>query len=545
MHNGFLNVEGEKMSKSLGNFFTVRDLLDRGIPGEVMRFVLLSTHYRQPMDWTEAKVHEATVLLTLWEKLLRDVRRVGLTAPAGAARRRRCVEALADDLNTPLALKALRDLASRGEARRRRAAARRSGEFVASLDLMGISPDGFRSSGDPAIARAGVRRAAGRRTASTRRVAALLTQREEARAARDFRRADAIRDGLVAAGIKVMDRPGGASEWELGPDFDPAKLDGIGGMTRERLFLYDTTLRDGQQSQGVDFSVEDKVADRPRRSTGSGSTTSRAAGPGRTRPTAPSSRRRRRLARARLTAFGMTKRARAVGGERRRAGGGGERRHAGGVPGRQDARLPRARPRSGSARGEPRQHRASRWRTSSALGREALFDAEHFFDGWRANPDYALACLRAALDAGARWVVLCDTNGGTLPAEVGAVTAAVVAAGIPGERLGIHTHDDTGNAVANALAAVDAGARQVQGTLNGLGERCGNANLVSLIPTLLLKEPYASRGSRPASSAAALPALTRVSRLLDDILNRVPDRRRPTSAPRPSPTRRGCTRARS
>ena len=84
LHNGFLNVEGEKMSKSLGNFFTVRDLLDRGISGEVMRFVLLSTHYRQPMDWTEAKVHEATVLLTLWEKLLRDVRRVGLDRPGRA-----------------------------------------------------------------------------------------------------------------------------------------------------------------------------------------------------------------------------------------------------------------------------------------------------------------------------------------------------------------------------------------------------------------------------------------------------------------------------
>ena len=137
----------------------------------------------------------------------------------------------------------------------------------------------------------------------------------------------------------------------------------------------------------------------------------------------------------------------------------------------------------------------------------------------------SIACGRRST-RGAAWVVLCDTNGGTLPAEVGAVTAAVVAAGIPGERLGIHAHDDTGNAVANTLAAVDAGARQVQGTLNGLGERCGNANLVSLIPTLVLKEPYASRfetGIEPGT----LPALTRVSRLLDDILNRVPDRRAP------------------
>ena len=159
-------------------------------------------------------------------------------------------------------------------------------------------------------------------------------------------------------------------------------------------------------------------------------------------------------------------------------------------------------------------------------GKKVFYDAEHFFDGYKANPDYALACLKAAYDAGARWVVLCDTNGGTLPAEMGAITATVIASGIPGDHLGIHTHDDTGNAVAGTLAAVDAGARQIQGTLNGLGERCGNANLVTLIPTLLLKEPYASRfeiGVPPD----ALKTLTRTSRMLDDILNRVPLRAAP------------------
>ena len=137
-----------------------------------------------------------------------------------------------------------------------------------------------------------------------------------------------------------------------------------------------------------------------------------------------------------------------------------------------------------------------------AKGREALFDAEHFFDGYKANPAYALSCLQAALQAGARWIVLCDTNGGTLPSEVGRIAAEVIAAGIPGDRLGIHCHDDTGNAVANSLAAVEAGARQIQGTLNGLGERCGNANLTTLIPTLLLKEPYASRFETGVSRAA-------------------------------------------
>ena len=224
MHNGFLNVEGEKMSKSLGNFFTVRDLLDRGIPGEVIRLVLLSTHYRQPMDWTEAKVHEATVLLTLWEKLLCDAKRGSFEAAAAARPSSEVLAALGDDLNTPRALKGLRDLASvvrrggdeGGEA---------LGQFVASLSLMGISPDGFRSS---AIRRSldkafGVADAEG----FGARIAAILKAREAARAARDFGRADALRDGLVAAGIKVMDRPGAASAWEIGLDFDPARLDGI------------------------------------------------------------------------------------------------------------------------------------------------------------------------------------------------------------------------------------------------------------------------------------------------------------------------------
>ena len=161
-----------------------------------------------------------------------------------------------------------------------------------------------------------------------------------------------------------------------------------------------------------------------------------------------------------------------------------------------------------------------------ARGREALFDAEHFFDGYKANPDYAIAALHAAYTAGARWIVLCDTNGGTLPAELGEITRAVIAAGIPGDRLGIHCHNDTENAVACTLAAVDAGVRQIQGTLNGLGERCGNANLTTLIPTLLLKAPYATQFDT-GITLEALQGLTRISRKLDDILNRVPLRQAP------------------
>ncbi|MGY9049903.1 MAG: citramalate synthase, partial [Rhodobacterales bacterium] len=161
-----------------------------------------------------------------------------------------------------------------------------------------------------------------------------------------------------------------------------------------------------------------------------------------------------------------------------------------------------------------------------ASGREALLDAEHFFDGYRAHPAYALECLHAALGAGARWVVLCDTNGGSLPSDIGRSVSEVIAAGVPGDRLGIHTHNDTEMAVACTLAAVDAGVRQVQGTLNGLGERCGNANLVSLIPTLLLKAPYAER-FEIGVSLDGLAGLTRLSRMLDDILNRVPMKQMP------------------
>jgi 2-isopropylmalate synthase len=291
-------------------------------------------------------------------------------------------------------------------------------------------------------------------------------------------------------------------------------------MSRERLYLYDTTLRDGQQSQGVDFSVEDKgkIA---RALDGLGIDYVEGGWPG-ANPTdsaffeaAPA------LTRARLAAFGMTKRAgRSAANDDVLAAVMNAGTAAVCLVGKTHDFHVR------TALGISLEENLANIRESVAhvvgRGREAIFDAEHFFDGYRANPGYALDCLRAAHAAGARWIVLCDTNGGTLPGEVGAVTRAVVEAGVPGDRLGIHTHDDTGNAVANSLAAVDAGARQVQGTLNGLGERCGNANLVSLIPTLMLKEPYASR-FEIGVSGGDLAGLTKVSRLLDDILNRAPD----------------------
>jgi len=291
-------------------------------------------------------------------------------------------------------------------------------------------------------------------------------------------------------------------------------------MTRERLYLYDTTLRDGQQTAGVDFRAEDK-AKIARALDELGLDYVEGGWPGANPTDSAFFEGLAQLPRARMTAFGMTKRTgRSAANDDVLAAVVNAGTPAVCLVGKtHDFHVK-------TALGVSLDENLANIRDSVAhlvaCGREALFDAEHFFDGFRANPDYALDCLRAARDAGARWIVLCDTNGGTLPAEIGAVTAQVIAAGIPGERLGIHTHNDTEQAVAGSLAAVDAGARQVQGTLNGLGERCGNANLVSLIPTLLLKEPYASR-FEIGVDRRGLAALTRVSRLLDDILNRVPN----------------------
>jgi len=150
--------------------------------------------------------------------------------------------------------------------------------------------------------------------------------------------------------------------------------------------------------------------------------------------------------------------------------------------------------------------------------KEAMFDAEHFFDGYKANPKFALRAIKAAFDAGARWIVLCDTNGGTLPSEIFKIVSEVTKK-IPGENLGIHCHNDTGNAVANSIAAIEAGARQIQGTINGLGERCGNANLISLIPTLMLK-----LGFDVGIDEKHLKNLTKVSHFLDDLLNKERDK---------------------
>ncbi|MBL4627526.1 MAG: citramalate synthase [Roseicyclus sp.] len=291
----------------------------------------------------------------------------------------------------------------------------------------------------------------------------------------------------------------------------------------DRLYLYDTTLRDGQQTQGVQFSTPEKVRI-AQALDALGLDYIEGGWPG-ANPTDSAFFDDIPKTKARMTAFGMTKRSgrSAENDDVLAAVLNAGTRTVCLVGKSHDFHVTEA---LGISLDENVENIRASFAHLVAQSREALFDAEHFFDGYKANPEYALDCAKTARDAGARWIVLCDTNGGTLPEEIHAITKAVIAAGIPGENLGIHTHNDTETAVAGSLAAVQAGARQIQGTLNGLGERCGNANLTTLIPTLLLKEPYKSQFDI-GIPREKLQGLTRISRMLDDILNRVPQRQAP------------------
>ena len=293
-------------------------------------------------------------------------------------------------------------------------------------------------------------------------------------------------------------------------------------MSKERLYLFDTTLRDGAQTNGVDFTLEDKVVvaemlDKL------GIDYVEGGYPG-ANPTDDAFFDTKRTNRAVFTAFGMTKRA------------GVSLSNDPGLRALIDARSDaicfvaktwdyHVRVALGISEEENLRSISESVAAACAAGKEVLLDCEHFFDGYKANPGYALACARAAYDAGARWVVLCDTNGGTLPEEVETIVAEVGKV-IPGDHLGIHAHNDTEQAVANSLAAVRAGARQVQGTLNGIGERCGNANLTSLIPTLLLKSAYADRFEIGVDEDG-LAGLSRLSHRFDELVNRASNRQAP------------------
>ena len=289
-------------------------------------------------------------------------------------------------------------------------------------------------------------------------------------------------------------------------------------MTKERLYVYDTTLRDGQQTQGVQFSLVEKQQIAATLDT-LGVDYIEGGWPG-ANPVDSAWFDSKPKLRATFTAFGMTKRA-GHSAENDTALNAVVNANTAAVclVGKtHDFHVETA---LGITLDENIENIRRSIEHLVSQGREALFDAEHFFDGYKANPDYARACIQAAFAAGARWIVLCDTNGGALPAEVGQIVQEVITAGLPGDHLGIHTHNDTENAVANTLAAIDAGARQIQGTLNGLGERCGNANLTSLLPILKLKEPYRSNYEISVTDAA-LRDIKRASRVLDDILNRIP-----------------------
>ena len=279
----------------------------------------------------------------------------------------------------------------------------------------------------------------------------------------------------------------------------------------DKIFLFDTTLRDGQQTTGVNFSVSDKMI-LSQHLDELGVDYIEGGWPGANPTDNNFFSRKIHFTNSKFTAFGMTRK-----------------------PGR-------------SAENDPGLNslintqasticlvgKSSLFQVEQALGitkeenlsmiidsikyvtsknKEAIFDAEHFFDGYKENSSYALNCIESAYKSGARWVVLCDTNGGTLPSEIYKIVKEVIKK-IPGKNLGIHAHNDTDNAVANALTAIDAGVRQIQGTINGLGERCGNTNLISIIPTLVLKTNYDVNIDK-----TKLKTLTKLSKLLDGLLN--------------------------
>ena len=290
-------------------------------------------------------------------------------------------------------------------------------------------------------------------------------------------------------------------------------------MSKDKIYLFDTTLRDGAQTQGVDFNVQDKIKI-ANILDDIGFDYIEGGWPGANPVDTEFFNKSLNLKKSIFTGFGMTKKT---------------GRSADNDPSL--SALINANCNAVCVVGK-----AWDFHVKIALGiknednlenirdtakhivknkKEFLFDAEHFFDGYKSNPEYALDCLKHAYDQGARWLVLCDTNGGTLPHEIGEIVSNVSKI-IPGKNLGIHAHNDTENAVANSLIAIQAGVRQIQGTINGLGERCGNANLMSIIPTLSLKKSYSNKYDLNIDKNK-LSTLTECSRLLDEILNRKPN----------------------
>ena len=287
-------------------------------------------------------------------------------------------------------------------------------------------------------------------------------------------------------------------------------------MSKDKVYIFDTTLRDGAQTQGVDFNVQDKFKIAEILSN-LGVDYIEGGWPGSNPVDTEFFSKPPRLKSSIFTAFGMTKKTgRSAENDPSLSSLINVNCPAVCIVGKTwDFHVKTA---LGIKNEENLENIKETAKHFVKNKKEFLFDAEHFFDGYKANPDYALDCLKQAYHSGARWVVLCDTNGGTLPNEIGEIVDKVTKV-IPGKNLGIHAHNDTENAVANSLTAVLAGARQVQGTINGLGERCGNANLMSIIPTLLLKETF-NKKFESNIKGEKLAVLTECSRVLDEVLNR-------------------------
>jgi len=287
-------------------------------------------------------------------------------------------------------------------------------------------------------------------------------------------------------------------------------------MSKEKVYIFDTTLRDGAQTEGVDFTVSDKIKIAENLND-IGVDYIEGGWPGANPTDTEYFNTPQKLDKSIFTAFGMTKKlGRSTDNDPTLSSILNANTKAVCIVGKSwdfhvDVAL-------GITKEENLTNIRETARYFIKNKREFIFDAEHFFDGYKNNSAYALDCLKQAYDEGAKWLVLCDTNGGTLPHEVGEIISKV-SNSIPGKNLGIHAHNDTENAVSNSLTAVLAGARQIQGTINGLGERCGNANLMSIIPTLFLKKSFSEKFELNIKEEK-LTSLTDCSRMLDEILNR-------------------------
>ena len=294
-------------------------------------------------------------------------------------------------------------------------------------------------------------------------------------------------------------------------------------MSKERLYIFDTTLRDGAQTQGVDFSIEDKEKIASALDN-LGVDYIEGGWPGANPTDTEFFQKKHNFKNSKLTCFGMTKRSgRSAENDTGLSALINSNTSAVCLVGKSwDFHVDIA---LGISNEENLENISESAKHFVKAKKEFMFDAEHFFDGFKHNKEYSLSCIKSAYDNGARWIVLCDTNGGTLPHEVSEIVDEVSKT-VPGKNLGIHAHNDTGNAVANSLAAVISGVRHVQGTINGLGERCGNANLMSIIPTFHLKETFRNN-FKTSIDEANIKQLTQCSRLLDEILNRKPNKHLP------------------